>query len=448
MKTLILISTFVLFLCYSGAKIQAQVAINTSGLSPHSSAMLDVESSSKGLLFPRLTTAQRTTLGGFAIGGLVVFDNNLGKFYFHDGQDWQKFSTGQLWTNNIGKTYLTNSTDRVGIGTSSPLSKLHINDYSISNNTLYITSAINDSSRLFFGEVDDARHGMYWLYDGNSDKLELWGQQWNIPLGPHILVKRDYGEVAIGTSDILGKLHIHDNNNSNAWVYITPQAVTSEDDASIFLAEDDNATYGMYWKYNGSGNRMELWGKISTTHYGPHIVVGRSTGDVGIGVNSPASKLDVKGNITVRNTSGTIVMELGAGLDYAEGFDVSDKNTIESGTILSIDPQNPGQLKVCDMAYDKKVAGIVAGAKNLGSGVRLGVDEYDCDVALAGRVYCNVDASRAAIEPGDLLTTSFIPGYAMKAEDNQNVHGAILGKAMEKLDKGEKGQILVLVTLQ
>jgi hypothetical protein len=77
------------------------------------------------------------------------------------------------------------------------------------------------------------------------------------------------------------------------------------------------------------------------------------------------------------------------------------------------------------------------------------VDQFDFDVALAGRVYCNVDATRtAAVEPGDLLTTSATPGYAMKGTDYSRAQGAILGKAMERLDKGEKGQILVLVTLQ
>jgi hypothetical protein len=69
-------------------------------------------------------------------------------------------------------------------------------------------------------------------------------------------------------------------------------------------------------------------------------------------------------------------------------------------------------------------------------------------VALAGRVYCNVDATAATVEPGDLLTTSDRPGYAMKAIDYPRAQGAILGKAMQKLEKGKKGQILVLVTLQ
>ena len=44
-----------------------------------------------------------------------------------------------------------------------------------------------------------------------------------------------------------------------------------------------------------------------------------------------------------------------------------------------------------------RVAGIVSGANGLGSGVRLGVDAFDHDVALAGRVYCNVDATEAGI---------------------------------------------------
>ena len=76
------------------------------------------------------------------------------------------------------------------------------------------------------------------------------------------------------------------------------------------------------------------------------------------------------------------------------------------------------------------------------------MDRYDVDVALAGRVYCNVDATDAGIEPGDLLTTSSTPGHAMKVDNFELARGAILGKAMQKLDKGRKGRILVLVTLQ
>jgi hypothetical protein len=155
------------------------------------------------------------------------------------------------------------------------------------------------------------------------------------------------------------------------------------------------------------------------------------------------------GNVRIRNrSSGDTVLELGNGLDYAEGFDVSDLSTIDPGSVLIIDPDNPGKLTLSNSPYDTKVAGIAAGAKGLGSGVRLGGDQFDYDVALAGRVYCNVDATEQGVDPGDMLTTSSTPGYAMRSTDSARAHGAILGKAMQGLEKGKKGQILVLVTLQ
>jgi hypothetical protein len=170
---------------------------------------------------------------------------------------------------------------------------------------------------------------------------------------------------------------------------------------------------------------------------------------VGIGWESPEAKLDVHGNVIIRSAStDAVVIEFGEGLDYAEGFDVSHKARITPGTVLVIDADHPGKLAESDTAYDRKVAGIVAGANGLGSAVRLGADQFDLDVALAGRVYCNVDATYGAIHPGDLLTTSPTPGCAMKVTDHERAQGAILGKAMQSLKQGSRGQILVLVTLQ
>jgi hypothetical protein len=155
------------------------------------------------------------------------------------------------------------------------------------------------------------------------------------------------------------------------------------------------------------------------------------------------------GNVQICDrSSGATVIELGTGLDYAEGFDVTDAHEISPGMVLVIDPDQAGKLTLSTQAYDRKVAGIVAGANGLGSAVKLGAGQFDHDVALAGRVYCNVVAGDESIEPGDLLTTSAVPGYAMKVRDQNRAPGAILGKAMERLGAGQQGQILVLVTLQ
>jgi hypothetical protein len=156
-----------------------------------------------------------------------------------------------------------------------------------------------------------------------------------------------------------------------------------------------------------------------------------------------------KGNVRVLSKStGAVVAEIGEGLDYAEGFDLSRETEAEPGTVMVIDPDSPGKLTFSTEAYDRKVAGIVAGAEGLGSGVRLGAGKFDCDIALAGRVYCNVDATKCAVAPGDLLTTSSTPGHAMVVKDHSRARGAILGKAMEALPRGARGRILVLVTLQ
>lgn len=178
----------------------------------------------------------------------------------------------------------------------------------------------------------------------------------------------------------------------------------------------------------------------------------RARGGVRIadGNNNSIIELDPTARkITINNTSGSPVVELGEGLDYAEIFSTTGPN-LEPGTVMIIDPDNPGQLTVSRNEYDKKVSGIIAGANGLGTGVKLGrkTESGDEAIALAGRVYCKVDASYGSVEPGDLLTTSPTPGYAMVVKDHARAPGSILGKAMEPMAEGEKGKILVLVTLQ
>ncbi len=106
---------------------------------------------------------------------------------------------------------------------------------------------------------------------------------------------------------------------------------------------------------------------------------------------------------------------------------------------------------VTSKAYDKKVVGIISGAGGVNPGMLMGQKKSMADgvqpVALTGRVYCQADTSNGAIIPGDLLTTSDTPGFAMKVIDYQKAQGAILGKAMTALDE-KKGLVLVLVTLQ
>jgi hypothetical protein len=64
--------------------LAAQVGISTDNTNPDPSAMLDIKSSNKGMLIPRMLTSQRTAISSPATG-LLVFDTNTGSFWFYDG---------------------------------------------------------------------------------------------------------------------------------------------------------------------------------------------------------------------------------------------------------------------------------------------------------------------------------------------------------------------------
>lgn len=148
----------------------------------------------------------------------------------------------------------------------------------------------------------------------------------------------------------------------------------------------------------------------------------------------------------------TKVLEILGGSDLSERFDVADEaQTIEPGTVVSIDPDHEGRLSVSRTPYDHRVAGIVSGAGGVKTGMLMGQEGSKADgahpIALSGRVYCRASAVNGSIRPGDLLTTSSLPGHAMRVDDPARAQGAILGKAMGSLEEGE-GLVLVLVGLQ
>ncbi|MCF6170576.1 MAG: hypothetical protein L3J66_06330 [Bacteroidales bacterium] len=89
----------------------AQVAINTDGSNPDASAMLDVKSTDKGFLLPRMTEANRNTINGGSLAtGLMVYqtDNEPG-LYYYDGSKWVALATssysGSIYRWAVFSTY-------------------------------------------------------------------------------------------------------------------------------------------------------------------------------------------------------------------------------------------------------------------------------------------------------------------------------------------------------
>jgi len=143
----------------------AQVGIGTT--SPNASSMLDITSTTSGILIPRMTIAQRNAITSPATGLLIYQNDSTPGFYYYNGSAWTPFgasSSGWALTGNSGTTAGTNfigTTDgtdfvikangteamrvknggNVGIGTNNPTTKLHVEGTttvaSSGTNTLY-----------------------------------------------------------------------------------------------------------------------------------------------------------------------------------------------------------------------------------------------------------------------------------------------------------------------
>jgi hypothetical protein len=134
--------------------------------------------------------------------------------------------------------------------------------------------------------------------------------------------------------------------------------------------------------------------------------------------------------------------------DIAEKFDAGEGAVGQPGSVMVFD--DAGNLRPSCRPYDRRVVGVVSGAGCFKPGLILDDNESRTsrvEIALVGKVFCRVDASSATIEVGDLLTTSDVPGHAMKADNPVKAFGAVIGKAMGSLRTGQ-GLIPVLVALQ
>jgi len=138
-------------LLLSNTNLHAQnVGINNAA--PDPTALLDLFSTDKGLLVPRLSSAQRTGIAGPA-HGLLVFDTTLDLFFYSDNGLWVPLLGGRNGWSLLGnsgtdpsinflgttdaqplvfKTALfehmrITATGDIGIGTNLPSAKLHVN---------------------------------------------------------------------------------------------------------------------------------------------------------------------------------------------------------------------------------------------------------------------------------------------------------------------------------
>lgn len=100
-----------------------KVGIGTT--SPNASALLEIKSTNKGLLIPRMTQTQRNKIASPA-NGLLIYqtDNNPG-FYYYNGTAWGNAS---YWKSNNAGSFIYYNKGVVGIGIGNPSYRLDVQD--------------------------------------------------------------------------------------------------------------------------------------------------------------------------------------------------------------------------------------------------------------------------------------------------------------------------------
>jgi hypothetical protein len=252
------------------------------------------------------------------------------------------------------------------------------------------------------------------------------------------------GAVGIGTSTPQGGLSV--SAKGTGWQNLPNGVHLGLDPASVASIEIVGGS-APYIDFNNS-NVGDNQARITLLNSHTLAVTGQSFQTLAVSGAVTANSATVNGIAQVNR------LKIVGGSDLAEPYTVAAAGSVkpEPGMVVSIDPDHTGKLRVCSTAYDPTVAGIVSGANGVQPGITLtqtGTEaDGDLPIANTGRVWCHADAdANGAIQPGDMLTSSPTPGYAMKATDRTRSYGAVLGKAMSRLEHGE-GYVLVLVGLQ
>jgi hypothetical protein len=318
-------------------KAQNNVGIGTN--SPHPSAILEVQSTDKGILVPRLTTAQRTAIASPAIG-LLVFDTDLKQFIFNIDTGWVKIPAGTpmgsngSWTVNGADQYSALS-GNLGIGTNAPSEKLEVAGKVKATNLQMSAGATNG-----YVLQSDASGNAAWVnantltvaYTETDPKIATGTnnavRRWNGSRLVDGAIRDDSSNVGIGTAPLAAnRLTVAGKTRTDS-IQTTKLQMTQGATNGYVLQSD--ATGNAAW-VNSTALANANWTLSANNQYSA------VTGNVGIGTNSPTVKLEVAGTAKVTNFQ----MPTGATTGYVLRSDAVGNATWVNANTLSVNESDP-----------------------------------------------------------------------------------------------------------
>jgi hypothetical protein len=202
-------------------------AVGIGTASPNGSAILDVVSTTKGFLMPRMTSTQRNAIISPA-SGLTVYETTTGTIWVYSGSSWNQLASGvssaSLWQVSATRNFVYNTTDSIGIGTSVPSEKLHL-----SNGQIRLSRTASYDNQIVFSmpvaQLASEREGLRFQVAGADKAFMGYLSNSSTPnflrfsangVNQNDLVIDENGNTGIGTSTPIAKLDVAGNMNIDA----------------------------------------------------------------------------------------------------------------------------------------------------------------------------------------------------------------------------------------
>ncbi|MEP6712221.1 MAG: hypothetical protein ABJA37_07395 [Ferruginibacter sp.] len=316
---------FIIFLAVVSCLGMHAQSVGIGTTTPHSSAQLDIVSpfNNKGLLIPRMTSAQRLAIASPIAPGLMVYETTTNSFWFYNGSGWSQIGTGGVspWTISGNNIYNSN-TANVGIGTSSPTSKFHIFGNALIESgdlvlndpfaTVYFKNGTQNKGYVQLRSTDDLKFG-------TTPLLNTTGNLIFETQGLARMTVQPGGNVGVGYSNPINKLDVNGSVRATG-------TLTIEDGLVLVKNTTDNHNWFMQYLNTGSAATS----RFRFADQGVERLTFLNGGNIGIGTTSPTERLEVSGNLKTTGTAliqGEITTNGGLTLDETGGtIQLSDAN--------------------------------------------------------------------------------------------------------------------------
>lgn len=313
----------------------AQVGINADNSAPHSSAQLDVKSTTKAFYPPRMTTTQKNAIAS-PQAGAVVYDITLSQLSFYNGSSWVAAAGAGLslpynqsvsqFTGYDGGLFKVTNTEPTGEavainGTITGIDGFAIraaatNTSGFNNGAIYATNSSTNGNGLAI-QGSHAGGGVG-IYGSSISGIGLNG----------------YSSTGIGINGEGGLNGIKGKATASFGKGIFGEATGG---TSMGVRGEANANYGIGvsgyssgavgtigvsgFSTNGTGVEARSFNgigiNVSSTNSHALITTG---GNVGIGVTDPTTILDVKSRVRIRNSAETAGVYFDGTTNTYKGF--------------------------------------------------------------------------------------------------------------------------------